>query len=170
MAHASGAPLMIGVVASAGGPGAIATLLAQIPLPFAGCIAVVQHLPKGFAASFVDFLKSRTRLKVKLVTDRAPREPGVVLVAPDDRHLVMANRNELVAVELPRVDGFRPSATVLLRSLAETFGPDAVGVVLSGWATIARVSTNASPRIAHHRARRATSASAAAAPPWRRAP
>lgn len=132
VAHPSGAPLVIGVGASAGGPGAIAMLLGQLPVPFAGCVAVVQHLPKGFAASFVDFLKSRTRLKVKLVTDRAPREPGAVLVAPDDRHLVLANRNEFVAVELPRVDGFRPSATVLFRSLADTFGPDAVGVVLSG--------------------------------------
>jgi two-component system chemotaxis response regulator CheB len=129
------APLIVGVAASAGGPGAIATVLAQIPATFSGCVAVVQHLPKGFAASFVEFLQSRTRLKVKLVSERAAREPGVVLVAPDDRHLVLNDRNELRAVELPRVDGFRPSATVLFRSLADMIGPGAVGVVLSGMGT-----------------------------------
>ena len=129
------APLIVGVAASAGGPGAIATLLGQIATPYAGCIAVVQHLPKGFAASFVEFLKARTRLRVKLVTERAPREPGVVLVAPDDRHLVLSGKNELSAVELPRVDGFRPSATVLFRSLADIIGAAAVGVILSGMGT-----------------------------------
>jgi two-component system chemotaxis response regulator CheB len=128
-------PLVVGIAASAGGPGAIATVLGQVPLPFASCIVLVQHLPKGFTASFVDFLKSRTKLKVKVVTDEAPREPGVVLVAPDDRHLVLADRHHLRAVELPPVDGFRPSATVLFRSLADQLGPSAVGVVLSGMGT-----------------------------------
>jgi two-component system chemotaxis response regulator CheB len=125
----------VGIVASAGGPGAIATVLSQLPSSFAGCIAVVQHLPKGFAASFVDFLRTRTRLPVKLVAESAPCEPGTVLVAPDDRHLVVASRTLLRAADLPLVGGFRPSATVLLQSIADVLGPAAIGVVLSGMGT-----------------------------------
>ena len=133
-AHAlpSAAPALIGIAASAGGPGAIATVLGHIPSSFEGCIAVVQHLPKGFAASFVDFLRSRTQLRVKLVPDTAPREPGTVLVAPDDRHLVVSSKNHLRAVDLPPVAGFRPSATVLFQSMADVLGAAGVGVVLSG--------------------------------------
>jgi two-component system chemotaxis response regulator CheB len=129
------APLLVGIAASAGGPGAVATLLGQMPSAFAGTIAVVQHLPKGFTGAFVDFLQSRTKLRVKLVSERAAREPGVVLVAPDDRHLVVTERSEFRAVELPRVDGFRPSATVLFRSMAEALGSGAIGVILSGMGT-----------------------------------
>src|SRR6266540_945681 len=126
------APLLVGVAASAGGPGAIAALLAQIGTPFPGCIAVVQHLPKGFAGSFVEFLQSRTHLRVSLVQDSAAREAGTVLVAPDDRHLVLVDRYRLRAIDRPPVDGFRPSATVLFRSMADILGSDAAGVILSG--------------------------------------
>ncbi len=97
-----------------------------------GCIAVVQHLPKGFAGSFVEFLQSRTQLRVKLVHDAAAREPGTVLVAPDDRHLVLVDRNQLRAVDRPAVGGFRPSATELFHSMADILGSDAAGVILSG--------------------------------------
>ncbi|MET0592459.1 MAG: chemotaxis protein CheB [Polyangiaceae bacterium] len=122
----------VGMAASAGGPGAIATVLSQLSPSFEGCIAVVQHLPKGFAASFVDFLRTRTRLKVKVVTESAPREAGTVLVAPDDRHLVVASKNHVRAVDLPLVGGFRPSASVLFQSIADVLGSSAIGVILSG--------------------------------------
>jgi two-component system chemotaxis response regulator CheB len=72
---------------------------------------------------------------VRLVTDGANREPGTVLVAPDDRHLVVASKNLLRAVDLPPVAGFRPSATVLFQSMADVLGAAAVGVVLSGMGT-----------------------------------
>jgi len=132
---AAAQPPLVGVAASAGGPGAIATLLAQLPPSFGGCLAVVQHLPKGFAASFVDFLRSRTQLRVRIVTDSAAREPGTVLVAPDDRHLVVSSKNLLRAVDLPPLGGFRPSATVLFQSMADVLGPAAIGIVLSGMGT-----------------------------------
>lgn len=131
----SATPPWIGVAASAGGPGAIATLLSQLSPSFPGCVAVVQHLPKGFAASFVDFLRSRTQLRVKLVSDGAMREPGTVLVAPDDRHLVVSAKNHVRAVDSPPVGGFRPSATVLFDSMADVLGPAGIGVVLSGMGT-----------------------------------
>ncbi len=129
------APPWVGVAASAGGPGAIATLLSQLPPSYPGCIAVVQHLPKGFAASFVDFLRSRTLLRVKLVSEGATREAGTVLVAPDDRHLVVSSKNQMRAADLPAVGGFRPSATVLFQSMADVLGPEAIGIVLSGMGT-----------------------------------
>jgi two-component system chemotaxis response regulator CheB len=128
-------PPLVGVAASAGGPGAIATLLGQFAASFEGCLAVVQHLPKGFAASFVDFLRTRTALRIKLVGDSAAYEPGTVFVAPDDRHLVVASKTHLRAVDSPPVGGFRPSATVLFQSMADILGPAAIGVVLSGMGT-----------------------------------
>jgi len=128
-------PPLVGIAASAGGPGAIATLLGQFAPSFEGCLAVVQHLPKGFAASFVDFLRTRTALRVKLVGDSATYEPGTVFVAPDDRHLVVGSKTHLRAVDSPSVGGFRPSATVLFQSMADILGPAGIGVVLSGMGT-----------------------------------
>src|SRR5262249_34927438 len=81
--------------------------------------------------SFVDYLRSRTNLRVKLVSDNSPLERGVVFVAPDDRHVVLAESRQLRVLNSEPVEGFRPSATVLFRSLAPR-GAGCVGVVLSG--------------------------------------
>jgi two-component system chemotaxis response regulator CheB len=125
------APIM-GVVASAGGPAAINALVSRLAPDFEGCIAIVQHLLQGFAASFVDFLRAHTPLRVLLAFGPTRPTPGTVLVAPDDRHLVLSPAGTFVLSDSAPRGGFRPSADILFMSLAATCGPSAVGVVLSG--------------------------------------
>ncbi|MFW5925418.1 MAG: chemotaxis protein CheB [Myxococcota bacterium] len=123
---------VVGIAASAGGPAALVSVLGRLPRPFPVPVAVVQHLPRGFAASFAEFLRRRTGLRVRAVNDALQPTPGDVLVAGDDVHLVVSPRGGFAVDRGGPVDGHRPSATVLLRSLAATFGPRAMGVVLSG--------------------------------------
>lgn len=125
-------PLVIGIGASAGGPLALATLLNELPRDLPAAIAVVQHLPQGFAPAFAEFLQGRVSLPVSIVQGRTPLRPGTIHLAPDGKHLVVADGRALsVTLDAP-VEGHRPSIDTLLHSLARALGPRAAGVVMSG--------------------------------------
>ncbi|MEO0606215.1 MAG: CheB methylesterase domain-containing protein, partial [Myxococcota bacterium] len=54
---------------------------------------------------------------------------------PGDRQLRLLKEEGRVRIALsngPKVDGHRPSATVMMRSVAKTFGPNASGAILTG--------------------------------------
>jgi len=123
---------IIGIGASAGGPLAVAAVLAGLPPNLPAAVAVVQHLPKGYARAFAEFLRSRTSLPVSVVARRTPIEAGNVYVADDDRHLVLADARHLAPGEEPEIEGHRPAVNALLRSLAQVLGRNACGVVMSG--------------------------------------
>lgn len=123
---------LVAVAASSGGPSTVATILRALGPGFGACIAVVQHLPIGFVAPFARFLHDQTGMPVSIVTERAQPEPGRVLLAPDDRHLVWAAGGQFVATDAPPVGGHRPSADALFRSLARADAARAIGVVLTG--------------------------------------
>jgi two-component system chemotaxis response regulator CheB len=58
--------------------------------------------------------------------------PGLVVLAPDDRHLRVTGDGKVELGTDRRVAGHRPSATVLLESVAASYGPSAIGVILTG--------------------------------------
>jgi two-component system chemotaxis response regulator CheB len=121
---------LVGIAASAGGPSALATVLGSLPADLPACLAIVQHLPKGFAPSFVSFLQSRCALPVRLAEAGLVPRAGMVVLAPDGHHLELID-GRFALTSGPPVEGHRPSGTVLLRSLAHC-GNQAIGVVLSG--------------------------------------
>jgi two-component system, chemotaxis family, protein-glutamate methylesterase/glutaminase len=128
--HGANDPVLVGIAASAGGPSALATVLGSLPADLPACLAIVQHLPKGFAPSFVSFLQSRCALTVRLAEAGLAPRAGMVVLAPDDHHLELTD-GRFALTSGPPVEGHRPSGTALLRSLAQ-YGSFAIGVVLSG--------------------------------------
>lgn len=126
----AGDPVLVGIAASAGGPSALATVLGSLPADLPACLAIVQHLPKGFAPSFVSFLQGRCALTVRLAEAGLLPRAGMVVLAPDGHHLELVD-GRFALTSGPPVEGHRPSGTVLLRSLAH-HGSSAIGVVLSG--------------------------------------
>ena len=123
-------PVMIGIAASAGGPSALATVLGSLSADLPICLSIVQHLPRGFAPSFVSFLQARCSLQVRLGEHGLVPRAATVVLAPDDHHLELID-GKFALTSGPPVEGHRPSGTVLLRSLAQLAGA-AIGVVLSG--------------------------------------
>jgi two-component system, chemotaxis family, protein-glutamate methylesterase/glutaminase len=123
-------PVVVGIAASAGGPTALATVLGALPADLPVCLAIVQHLPKGFAPSFVSFLQARCSLQVRLAEHGLEPRAAMAVLAPDDAHLELID-GRFALTHGPAFDGHRPSGTVLLRSLA-SLGGSAIGVVLSG--------------------------------------
>ncbi len=128
------APRVVGLAASAGGPAALDVVLGALPATLPACVAVVQHLPAGFVASFATYLRSRTPLEVVLVEPGPGVEmrPGRIVMAAGDHHLVATSSGAFMAAPEPPLRGHRPSATVLFSSLARVFGDRALGVILTG--------------------------------------
>jgi two-component system chemotaxis response regulator CheB len=123
---------VIGVAASTGGPPAVAALLGGLPAGFGGCVALVQHMPVGFASSLARFVGDHCALEVAVVREATLPAPGKVMIAPDDHHLVLSSGGLFVPSDEPPLGGHRPSATLLFRSIARRAGEAGVGVVLSG--------------------------------------
>jgi two-component system chemotaxis response regulator CheB len=69
---------------------------------------------------------------VALAEDGERVRPGRVLIAPDDTHLTVAPGGIARLDHSEPVKGQRPSATRLFDSVARSYGPTAVGVVLTG--------------------------------------
>ncbi len=123
---------IIGMAASTGGPGTLATVLRSLPADFPIPILVVQHITQGFVTGMAEWLDTETPLKVGLAGhgDRPPA--GTVLLAPDDYHMQVNARGMIELLKEEPYKGLRPSANYLFRSLARAYGSRAVGVILTG--------------------------------------
>jgi two-component system chemotaxis response regulator CheB len=126
---------IIAIGVSTGGPNALQYLFSQLPAEFPGSILVVQHMPENFTEMFARRLDETCALRVKEAQSGDLLLRGRVLVCPGSRHL-KAKRMPLGNVALlsdePRIRGHRPSADVLFRSVAEEFGPQSIGVIMTG--------------------------------------
>lgn len=125
----------IGVVAigaSTGGPPVLAEILGGLPGDLGCPILVVQHIAADFALGFADWLGGNTRLAVKLAVPNEPARPGTVYVGADGSQLGIARTGLIQMTQEAKVDGFSPSASALFRSVAESYGRAAIGVLLTG--------------------------------------
>jgi two-component system, chemotaxis family, protein-glutamate methylesterase/glutaminase len=126
---------VVAIGVSTGGPQALEYLLSQLPGDFPGTITVVQHMPDGFTDMFARRLDEVCPLRVKEAQSGDLLERGRVLICPGSRHMKVKRLplGEIVVLsDEPRVNGHRPSADVLLRSAAEEFKANAVGVLMTG--------------------------------------
>jgi two-component system chemotaxis response regulator CheB len=121
---------VIGICASAGGPQALASVLAGLPATFPIPILIVQHIASGFAVGFADWLGEQVQPPVRLAV-AGPAEAGI-WIAPAGAHLTLAHDGRLL-LDRHGVSGpHRPSGDVLLRSIATAAGANGVGIVLTG--------------------------------------
>ncbi len=135
-AAASGAPTkIVAIGVSTGGPQALEYLLSQLPADFPASVVVVQHMPEGFTDMFARRLDEVCPLRVKEAQSGDLLHAGRVLICPGSRHMKVKRLplgDIVVLSDEPRVNGHRPSADVLLRSVADEFGNGAVGVLMTG--------------------------------------
>jgi two-component system chemotaxis response regulator CheB len=123
---------IIGIAASTGGPSALANILKTLPADFPLPILIVQHISAGFLSGFADWLGKQTPLQVEVASHGDILQPGMVLIAPDDYHMQVNERGVVELSKAPPYKGLRPSANFLFQSLANVFGPDALGIILTG--------------------------------------
>ncbi|MDQ2807813.1 MAG: chemotaxis-specific protein-glutamate methyltransferase CheB [Chloroflexota bacterium] len=128
----SGPPYaVVAIASSTGGPQALLKILQGLPREFQTPILIVQHIAEGFTQGLADWLTREGGRPVRLAVEGERPPPGVVLLAPDGRHLLLNSDGHIaLADDAPRE--IRPSADRMLRSLAITLGDRAVAVILTG--------------------------------------
>lgn len=126
---------VVAIGASTGGVEALITVLTEFP---ADCppTVITQHMPANFTRSFADRLDRMCQPRVQEVEDRRPLSRGNVYIAPGGQfHLEVVQRGDTLESRLragDTVSGHRPSVDVLMGSVAQAAGGDAVGVILTG--------------------------------------
>lgn len=125
---------LIAIGASTGGTKAIETVLKGMPRTAPGMV-IVQHMPANFTSAFAKRLDAVCAIKVREAADGDHVVPGLALIAPGNRHMLVRRSGGDFMVHIkdgPPVHYQRPSADVLFRSVAKYAGRNAVGALLTG--------------------------------------
>ena len=123
---------MIALVASTGGPGALVTIMQQLPPDFMIPIVIVQHISPDFVASLQAWMARSAALPVALAQHGARPKPGSIYLAPGGKHLRLTRGHRFEVDENPGTARHVPSGDILLESVAQSYGNRAIGVVLTG--------------------------------------
>lgn len=132
------APQSIRVVAigvSTGGPAALSKLIPELPKGFPIPIVIVQHMPPVFTRMLAERLHQGGAVKVVEGADGMVLEPGSAYIAPGNYHMTVRLKEGKVFLGMnqdPPVNYCRPSVDVLFRSVADVYGAEALGIIMTG--------------------------------------
>jgi len=125
---------VIAIGASTGGTEAIRKVITQFPSTTPG-VVIVQHMPGGFTKMFSDRLNTLCAMEVKEAVDGDRVRNGLILVAPGGMQMKVVRSGGFYHVKCggtDKVSGHCPSVDVMMHSVAEHVGANAVGGMLTG--------------------------------------
>jgi two-component system chemotaxis response regulator CheB len=125
---------VIAIGASTGGTEAIRKVITQFPATTPG-VVIVQHMPAGFTKMFSDRLNELCAMEVKEAADGDRVRNGLILVAPGGMQMKVVRSGGFYHVKCggtDKVSGHCPSVDVMMHSVAEQVGANAVGGMLTG--------------------------------------
>ena len=123
---------IVAIGASTGGPPAIQKILSGLPKEFPAPVVIVQHMAEGFIQGFVEWLGQTSSLPVHVALHGGYFLPGHVYIAPDGLQMKVKKDGRIWLSSDKHENGLCPSVSVLFHSVAEEFGKNAVGVLLTG--------------------------------------
>jgi two-component system chemotaxis response regulator CheB len=132
--------VVIGI--STGGPQGLKSVIPRLPADCPVPIAMVLHMPVGYTEMYARKLDEISSLSVKEAAEGDEMRPGLVLLAPAGRHLVLRRGGAQVTAHLdlrPLDTPHRPSVDVLFQSAAEVYGARTLGIVMTGMGADGRV-------------------------------
>lgn len=123
---------LVAIGASAGGPSALAAVLAALPRNFKAGVIIVQHVDERFAAGMADWLNMHSALPVRIAKEGDELLPGKVLLAGGGSHLVVRNGGRIGYSAAPADEIYHPSINVFFQSVCDFWHGQAIGVLLTG--------------------------------------
>ncbi|MHB8581277.1 MAG: chemotaxis-specific protein-glutamate methyltransferase CheB [Ignavibacteriaceae bacterium] len=123
---------LIAIGASTGGPIVLQKILSELHQNFSIPILIVQHMSEGFIQGFVDWLNHTSSIHVQLGRQGEFPLPGHAYVAPDGLYMGIDKNGRIELVNDKPINGLRPTVSYLFRSVANVFGQNAIGILLTG--------------------------------------
>lgn len=130
-----GTPRVIGITSSTGGPNALTEVLSGLPDDFPLPILIVQHMPALFTTMLAERLQRAAGRRCVEAEHGMRVEANTTYVAPGERHMEVRTQGGepvLILTDGEPENFCKPSADPLFRSMAKVYGPDMLGVVLTG--------------------------------------
>lgn len=123
---------LVVVGSSAGGVGALSTLVSTLNKDFPAPIVLAQHLDPQRPSYLGSILERRSPLPIVVVGEQSPTplENGKIYVVPANRHVKINDGH--VLLEGDHNDRPKPSVDLLLTSAAESYGEHLIAVILTG--------------------------------------
>src|SRR5215213_8008590 len=123
---------LVVIGSSAGGIGALSTLVSTLNKSFPAPIVLAQHLDPQRPSHLGSILERRSALPVLVVSEHGPTklESGKIYVVPANRHVKISDG--LVYLEADHNDRPKPSVDMLLSSAAQSYGEHLIAVILTG--------------------------------------
>ena len=122
---------IIVVGTSAGGVEALVRLVHDLPADLPAIVFIVIHVPARGQSRLPEILSRSGPLEAIHPTDGLLVSPGHIYVAPPDHHMLV-EQGHVRVVRGPKENRHRPAIDPLLRSAALVYGPQVVGVILTG--------------------------------------
>lgn len=123
---------IIAIGASTGGPRALQTMLTIFKGNDLPPILIIQHISKGFAKGFAEWLTETTKYQVKIAENGEYARRGIAYIAPDNIHLGINTRGIFIYNSGNEINNVRPAVSYLFNSVAESYADKAIGVLLTG--------------------------------------
>ncbi|GAA3914614.1 chemotaxis response regulator protein-glutamate methylesterase [Litoribacillus peritrichatus] len=125
---------LVAIGTSTGGPVALQKILTALPANFSKPIVLVQHMPANFTAAFAERLNQICKIKVKQAEEGDTLQPGVALLAPGGKQMMIDRRNggSIRIIESDQRLNYKPCVDVTFGSAANVFNSGVLGIVLTG--------------------------------------
>lgn len=125
-------PPVVALVCSAGGLDSLRRVLSKLPPDFGAATIVLQHQPPHQTSHLAVLLARSCALRVSVAAQGDALEAGHVYVVPPGKHALVTREARVALILSDGTPAYRPSADLLLTSLALSLGAEAIAVVLSG--------------------------------------
>lgn len=123
---------VVAIACSTGGPQALLRLLRPLPATFPAPIVIAQHISHGFIGGMAEWLSSLCAMPVSVGVEGELLCPGHIYLSPSEANLSVSPRHRFQLKPSPETALYHPSCDTLLQSVADVYGADAIGVILTG--------------------------------------
>ncbi|HEY7260435.1 MAG TPA: chemotaxis protein CheB [Trebonia sp.] len=123
---------IVALVCSAGGLQALTSVLRPLPEAFPAAVIALQHRSPDKPSYAAELLAPNCRLPFSAARQGAALRAGTVVVVPPGKHALVTLGDRLALIDADHSLPYRPSADLLLTSLALVAGRRAIAVILSG--------------------------------------
>lgn len=123
---------LVAIGTSTGGPVALQKVLTQLPASFPAPLLLIQHMPAAFTKAFAERLDKLCKIRVKEAEDGDTLKPGVALLAPGGKQMMLDGRGVVRILPGDERLNFKPCVDVTFGSAAKAFRDKVLAVVLTG--------------------------------------